>query len=571
LIGDAGTVGGDELGWTDIATDDTGRLFALSVFQTESEGEPYLYELNPSTGSVIATIGAPGDSRYSDFDHDGDTFYGSGAVDVFLCCGQLFSMDTTAQPTWISSDTLGYGLNPYDTTGTADPIARGGFAIHPMTGDFWGIEALQSQATVLYRIDPVTGLADSIMKVGPPEFGYDGLHILDDGTFIATRGGVFTSEDSVVWEIGSVPDSVSGLAEIAPISLTFDTLVVGGLNGLTRLTSSPDSTLTLSLTADTTELHPWVRSDTIIIGDTLRQAERDPDATAITLAATVGGSSLSGQVVNLTAEFLPGTGGHVHLDNRLDFTDAPLVQAQAAAGRPVTGYFKQGTNRTASLIDTTDANGEISFTFVAGFLGGDIELIAAATYGGSLAADTLAIRLRVPGLFDLQDNGTANANAAFVGGTPYPPSSPPDTVHPQDSIWYVTPTFRDSVVLVIEAMAMPSSSRYLQANDASLPFGGAFSVFPVTTSIGDLIDRPFNGTGPMSGHGTHAKGIDLDIAYCYATDPGMDPDQDNRVTGTGCSGPSRVNGRFLTEAAHSRGLIVLREGDHYHLRLPEGT
>jgi hypothetical protein len=62
-----------------------------------------------------------------------------------------------------------------------------------------------------------------------------------------------------VWEISSVPDAVSGLAEIAPIPLTLDTLVVGGLNGLARLTSSPDSTFALSLTADTTELHPWIR------------------------------------------------------------------------------------------------------------------------------------------------------------------------------------------------------------------------------------------------------------------------------------------------------------------------
>jgi hypothetical protein len=99
LMGDAGTVSGDELGWTDVATDAAGRLFALSVSQTESEGEPYLYELNPSTGSVIATVGAAGDSRFSDFDHDGGGLHGSGALDVFGCCGQLFSMDSTAQAT----------------------------------------------------------------------------------------------------------------------------------------------------------------------------------------------------------------------------------------------------------------------------------------------------------------------------------------------------------------------------------------------------------------------------------------------------------------------------------------
>lgn len=45
LIGDVGTFDGDELGWTDIASDDDGRLFALSRGFTESDFEVHLYEI----------------------------------------------------------------------------------------------------------------------------------------------------------------------------------------------------------------------------------------------------------------------------------------------------------------------------------------------------------------------------------------------------------------------------------------------------------------------------------------------------------------------------------------------
>jgi hypothetical protein len=239
LIGDAGIFAGDSVGWTDIAFDGSGTLFGLSRIFFESDFEVHLYRIDPSTGAIIADIGSAGDHAFSDFDYDGSDFYGNGKEDVFGCCGQLFTIDvTSAQATWISSDTLGFGLNPYDTIGSSDPIQSGGFAVHPVTGDLWGIEALQfSNFRVLFRIDRTTGLADSILKVGPPEYGYDALHILDDGTFIATRGGPDVPPDSVLWEISSTPDSL-GVVAIAPIPLTFDPLIVGSLNGLE---SPPDA------------------------------------------------------------------------------------------------------------------------------------------------------------------------------------------------------------------------------------------------------------------------------------------------------------------------------------------
>ena len=60
LIGDVGTYAGKTLGWTDIAQDASGALFALSRHSSESDtdcfGGPcnHLYEIDPQNGAVVA-------------------------------------------------------------------------------------------------------------------------------------------------------------------------------------------------------------------------------------------------------------------------------------------------------------------------------------------------------------------------------------------------------------------------------------------------------------------------------------------------------------------------------------
>ena len=560
LIGDAGTVGGDELGWTDIATDDTGRLFALSVFQTESEGVPYLYELNPANGSVIATLGATGsefsDLRFSDFDHDGDTFYGSGGEAVFQGSGQLFSMDSTAQPTWISSDTLGYGLNPYDTIGPDYGIERGGFAIHPMTGDFWGIEALQSQAPVVFRIDPTTGLADSILRLGidgvqaPQQVGFDGLHILDDGTFIATRGGAFTSEDSVVWEISSVPDAVSGLAEIAHIPLTFDTLIVGKLNGLTRLTSSPDSTFALSLTALTTELRPWVDSANFHRNDSLfTQLERIGDTTTVTVLATMGAQPISGVSVTITGKLIPGGGGHSHYEDSLLLGSMPDFYYSASPPQHVAGYLKDGTTRSDTISVATDSLGTARFAFVAGFLGGRVNIFADAMVGGAVVADTVTVTIKVPGLVNVTTLGSLEDSVYFIG---------PKEPHQSDSIWYGEATFADTLRAFVANLADPSQMQFVGVNDMSLPWGGSFTLDALLyeVSANNEVDRP------NISHHFHAIGVDADIAPCFYSSSGKQTGFQN----PSCSSASPTVDD-VEDLARQLGLFVIGEGDHFHIRL----
>lgn len=234
LIGDAGVFGGFDLGWTDIAVGDSANLFALSRRLSDPDGAS-LYRTDPTTGAVIADVGPAGQVNLADFDFDGADFLGIGRRSSEFGVARLFTIDTVdAQVTWITPDTtVGVGLNPFDTVGQSDPIRTGGFAVHPSTGELWGVEGQNSDTHVLFRIDPLSGEADTIMPLGldgaalpGTEWGFDGLHILDDGTFIGSRGGNFTTPDSSLWEISSSLDPSSGRAEIALIPLTFDTLIV---------------------------------------------------------------------------------------------------------------------------------------------------------------------------------------------------------------------------------------------------------------------------------------------------------------------------------------------------------
>ena len=172
-------------------------------------------------------------------DFAGDSLFGLGYRDGVSA---LFVMDTvTASVTWIPNDTANVtlGINPFNGL----QLIFGGFAVHPITGDLWGVESSgNSTAEVIYRIDRTTGAADSIMRLGlngtPTNFGFDGLEILENGVFMATRGGSGLPNDSVLWQIDVVPDTL-GLANVQPIPLTFDPAISGNLNGLQRTSLAP--------------------------------------------------------------------------------------------------------------------------------------------------------------------------------------------------------------------------------------------------------------------------------------------------------------------------------------------
>jgi hypothetical protein len=224
----------------------------------------------------------------------------------------------------------------------------------------------------------------------------------------------------------------------------------------------------------------------------------------------------------------------------------------------------------AELTSTTDANGEVTFAFVAGFVAGDVEVFATTVYGGEALVETLALRISVPGLADMEATTTVDDFAYLIGQTTQ--GSPPDTIHAADSIWYATPQFSGLLDLLVQDMVRDSAGTtyHLQVNDASLPLGGTFSVSPQSTGGGQLIDRPYD-----RGHRrSHATGIDVDISWCQVPFTG-DDGQENRVSGTNCGqqGVAGVSYQQLIAVASRFGLIVLRESNppHYHLRLGEGS
>jgi hypothetical protein len=243
LVGDAGIVEGDTLGWTDLASNSAGNLFTISRWRVESDGKAHVYTIDPSTGAVIQDIGSTGQTRVHDFDFLGDVIMGVLMPLAFQA--RPFQADaTTAAIELIPDDTtqvvLGYNpFSPFPETG----LRGGGFGIHPLTGELWAAESRRSNWPTLYRIDPVTGAADSIMLLGHDGlslqaggggfWGIDGLHILDDGTFIGVRSAGFPQPiDSLLYEINPFPDPVTGLAEMALIPLVKDTLIQGFLTGL---------------------------------------------------------------------------------------------------------------------------------------------------------------------------------------------------------------------------------------------------------------------------------------------------------------------------------------------------
>jgi hypothetical protein len=244
-------------------------------------------------------------------------------------------------------------------------------------------------------------------------------------------------------------------------------------------------------------------------------------------------------------------------------------------GRPVVGYFKKEEVRAAELADTTDSQGQIEFTFVPGFMSGRVLVTASATVNEEEFADSLSFVVEVPALVDLRE---VASDAYYIGHT---------AEHADNQgNWWVT---NDMAVLLrdlaIQVSQLAGGGRYLQYNDGSLFSGGAFSVRP------DTIDAPFLSVDtPTRGHLSHAHGMDLDIAWCFAKYTGDDGGA-KRVRGTTCTDPdqgeasdssllivqeSTLTYEDLVVLAGSLGGDLRRHSssansppDHYHIRLIE--
>jgi hypothetical protein len=317
--------------------------------------------------------------------------------------------------------------------------------------------------------------------------------------------------------------------------------------------------VTLEVTADTTELHPWIRFfQPLGTPAPFVQSGRAGDATSIQVSVGVDGAPAPNREVLVRAELLP-SGGHAHLPAPMDIGVAHLADLPgsqlAGDGKPVAGMFAHEGDTTTSVSAETNESGEISLEFVAGFVAGHIEVIVLVPNGGAPLIDTLRLTVQVPGLVALDTNPEISANALLIGPTAH---------HPAGS-WSATADFATTMqaLVVGQRKSLGGQNYYLQLNDASLPLGGAFTVTPPATAIGTRVEQP------GQGHRSHALGIEEDLSWCYALDAGHAGPGD-RISGTDCGdqGTLPVDPALVEQY----GFLVLVERGaepHYHLRLED--
>ena len=239
LIGTALAPGG----WTDLALDESGDLYAVSRSRVEVSSVcfgvfatgpcSHLYRLDPVSGAVVAHVGDLEAAFVSDIEFSLDgMLFANRFVDLRGGSdGGLLIVDPMTAATVIPPNIR------FGAAGSAFDLENGGLAHHPVTGELWAVESGSSGTFGIFRVDPATGQALApVVRLGigggPTDFGFDSLGILADGRFIATIGGVAASSTGEIYEIAPNPSPTSGLAEVSLIPLAFDSAIVGKVNGL---------------------------------------------------------------------------------------------------------------------------------------------------------------------------------------------------------------------------------------------------------------------------------------------------------------------------------------------------
>lgn len=317
---------------------------------------------------------------------------------------------------------------------------------------------------------------------------------------------------------------------------------------------------TLDLSVSATLLHPRIRMITV---NGVLQPEVAPALISLRASLASGGTPVSDAEVSVAGEVIPESGhDHVVAPIALTSPNMAITQGGTDEGLPLAGHFRFDGERTADITATTDMNGMLDAEFVAGLLGTRLWVIATANLAGETVADTVTLTVVVPNLVDLeQELAPSDPDIYWVG---------PTAEHSEN--WYVNQDLVTPLSFVASTMrsSLEGTLLYLQYNDASLPLGGAFTfTLPGESATGRVFEDPF-----QRPHRSHANGLDIDIAWCYAMQRGNDGGV-NRVRGTNCRLPGgatpnpmlRVNLLRLQRAAADQGGVALpHNGTHYHIR-----
>ena len=253
LLGQSQTFENFKPGWTGI-TSDASTAFTSSRTRDDIRDDgcstiaghtpcTHLYTIDASTGLVTADRGSMGKEFISDIDISPvtGTMFGSRA-DAATSRGQLVTIDKGLG----IATTVGTFFSTPTSVPTSDGfwMVNGGLSVHPSTGTIWGIESGFHWGEIgprLYTIDGSTGEVTAAIPVTigvtKPQFGFDGLEIMPDGRFFASRGG-----DGAGFQIYEI-DPTTGVAALVNLTVPQG---LGRPNGLETTTAPRALALTVS-------------------------------------------------------------------------------------------------------------------------------------------------------------------------------------------------------------------------------------------------------------------------------------------------------------------------------------
>lgn len=178
---------------------------------------------------------------------------------------------------------------------------------------------------------------------------------------------------------------------------------------------------------------------------------------------------VEGQPVTLTAEWIPGSGGHDH--NGTGDLQQPPQKLMGA-------FVENDKGPAAGVLQTiTNSDGQVRFQYIAPEFGGELKLVAKTlnAYNDTLSADGL-LTIRVPDLVLLPDSD----DYVKIGGTSSHQGPP---LFQTDNNHYGTEAFVDSLISIAYAWnelseqdSIDEGQSPIHFNDMSVPNGGLFDI-----------------------------------------------------------------------------------------------
>jgi len=213
--------------WSDVARQPgSGQLYGVGGIYL---GPTFsLFRIDSTTGVASPSLGSLNRSLVSDIEFGPDgTLYGN-FWNWNAWGGMLITIDPTDASVTTAPNAFGSGL------------VNGAIGVDPNTNQLWGAESSSSAAPSIFTVDPVTGLASNIVRLGlngvATSFGFSSLVVLEDGTMLGNRARA----SNLLYRINPYADPVSGLAEVELIPLTYDPAIVGKISGLTLAAPVPE-------------------------------------------------------------------------------------------------------------------------------------------------------------------------------------------------------------------------------------------------------------------------------------------------------------------------------------------